>query len=313
MNIFEVIIVQPIFNLLLGLNSILPYADFGVAIIIFTIIIRLAMWPLIKKQLHNVVMMRKMQPELARIKVASKGNKQLEATQMMELYKRNGVNPFSSIGLLLIQLPIFIALYQVIQIFTLHRDNIAKFTYDFIEGFGPVARIIEDPTLFNEKLFGLVDLSHSVFSNGFNITLIIIAIIAAVTQYIMSKQTTPTTGKQVRLRDIFNDAAQGKQTDPSEMNAAVMGKMIKFLPFFMFFVMIGLPGALTLYYATTNVVAVLQQKRILDKDFKEMDKIADKPSAVKPGKKATAKAREKQASEAVVTRISAKDDRKGGK
>lgn len=313
MNIFELVIVQPIFNLLLGLNSILPYADFGVAIIIFTIFIRVAMWPLVKKQLHNVVMMRKMQPELARIKVASKGNKQVEAAQMMELYKKYGVNPFSSMGLLLVQLPIFIALYQVIQIFTVHRDTIAKFTYDFLEGFPPIARVIQDPSVFNEKLFGVVDLSHSALSNGFNITLIVIAVIAAVTQYIMSKQTTPTTGKQVRLRDIMNDAAQGKQTDASEMNAAVMSKMIKFLPFFMFFVMIGLPGALTLYYATTNVVAVLQQKRILDRDFKEMDAIADKEPVKRPGKKATARAREKQATEAVVTRISAKDDRKGGK
>ena len=74
MNIFELFIVQPIFNLLLFIYSIIPYADFGFAIIIFTILIRFALWPLVVKQLHQVKAMRKIQPELARIKKASKGN-----------------------------------------------------------------------------------------------------------------------------------------------------------------------------------------------------------------------------------------------
>ena len=47
MNIFETLVVQPIFNLLIGLYSIIPGADFGVALIIFTIIIRFALWPLV--------------------------------------------------------------------------------------------------------------------------------------------------------------------------------------------------------------------------------------------------------------------------
>ena len=58
MNIFETIIVQPIFNLLMGLYSII--GDFGVAIIIFTIIIRFALWPLVVRQLHQVKAMRKL-------------------------------------------------------------------------------------------------------------------------------------------------------------------------------------------------------------------------------------------------------------
>lgn len=113
MNIFELFIVQPIFNLLLFIYSIVPFADFGVAIIIFTIIIRFALWPLVVKQLHQVKAMRKLQPELARIKKAAKGNRQLEGMQMLELYKKHEVKPFRSILILLIQLPIFIALFQV--------------------------------------------------------------------------------------------------------------------------------------------------------------------------------------------------------
>lgn len=305
MNIFELLIVQPIFNLLLGLYSII--GDFGIALIVFTILIRFALLPLVKKQLHQVRAMRKLQPQLAVIKKNAKGNKQVESMQMMELYKKNGVSPFRSIGILLIQLPIFIALYQVIQIFTLHRDRIEQFTYGFMQSIEPIKELIAHPELFNEKLLGIVDLTATAFGpNGINYFLIVLAILAAVTQYIMSKQTMPQEPSKKRLRDILSEAADGKQTDQSEMNAVVMGKMMKFLPFLMLIIMLSLPGALALYYVVSNVVAVIQQHFILKKDAVEMDQIADEAPKT-PGKKATAKARAKLATEANVTKIKAKD------
>jgi YidC/Oxa1 family membrane protein insertase len=310
-NIFDVLIVQPIFNLLVGLYSLIPGGDFGIALIIFTVMVRLALWPLVKRQLHQVTAMRKLQPKLAKIKREAAGNKQLESRQMMELYKENGVNPFRSIGILLIQLPIFIALYQVIQIFTLHRDQVAQYTYGFLKGIGPIKEIIAHPEHFNEKLFGVVDLTaHAIGGAGtINIFLVLIAIIAAAMQYIMSKQTMPQTASKKRLRDVMNEAASGKKADQAEMNAIVTGKMIKFLPFFMLLVMLNLPGALALYYAVSNMVAVLQQRYILKKDVTEMEDIADEQPKVTGGKKATAKARAKVATEANVIRITAKDSR----
>jgi len=316
MNIFETLIVQPIFNLLVGLYSIIPGGDFGVSLIIFTILIRFALWPLVVRQLHQTKAMRKLQPELAKIKKASKGNRQLESMQMLELYKKHDVKPFRSILTLLIQLPIFIALYQVIQIFTSHRDQIAKFTYDFLENVGPIKALIEHPEQFNEKLLGLVDLTaHAIGGpGGFNIFLIILAIIAAGTQYIISRQTSPTTSTK-RFRDVMAEAAEGKPADQGELNAVMMSKMIKILPFFMLFIMLGLPGALALYYATSNIFAAIQQHFILKQDAEEMDHMADL-EIKKQGRKATAKAREKQAREATitkkpaetkVTRITAKD------
>jgi len=311
-NIFDVLIVQPIFNLLMVIYGIIPGSDFGVALIILTIIIRLLLWPLVKKQLHQVKAMRKLQPELVKIKKASKGNRQLESMQMMELYKKHGVNPFRSIGILLIQLPIFIAIYQVIQIFTIHKDQVAKFTYDFVENIGPINEIVNHPELFKEKLFGVVDLTaHAIGGpNGINIFLVLLAILAAVTQYIMSKQTMPQQENKKRLRDIMSEAADGKQADQGEMNAIVMNKMVKILPFFMLFIMLNLPGALALYYAMSNLVAVLQQHYILKSDVEEMEEIADEPIK-KTGKKATAKAREKSAKEANIIRIKAKDNNSG--
>ena len=314
MNIFELIVVQPIFNLLLFIYSVLPGADFGIAIIIFTIIIRFALYPLVVRQLHQVKAMRKLQPELKRIKAASKGNRQAESMQMLELYKQHGVKPFRSILMLLIQLPIFIALFQVIQIFTTHRDQIAEFTYGFMQNLKPVQDLLTNPDNFNEQFLGFVDLTtHAIGANGVNIFLILLAVIAAYTQYIISKQTSPTTTTK-RLRDVLSEAGEGKQPDQAELNAVMMGKMVKFLPFMMFFIMMSLPGALVLYYVVSNLFAAVQQHFLLKRDAEEMDKMADEP-AKGNGKKATAKARAKVATEAKVTenkgpnitRIKAKD------
>lgn len=306
MNIFELLIVQPLFNLLMLLYAVIPGGDFGISIIIFTILLRLVLHPLVKRQLHQTKAMRKLQPELERIKRQTKGNKQLQGVQMMELYKEHGISPFRSIGLLLIQLPIFIALYSVIQIFTLHRDQLAKYTYDVLQNIGPIKEIVEHPEHFNEKLLGVVDLTQHAFSNGtINWILLVLAVAAAVGQFYQTRQTMPQSDQKRRLRDILSEAADGKEADQSEINGAIMGKMMYVLPFFMLFIMLSLPGAIALYYATSTLVTVFQQALILRSDEEELEEIAaERPKA--QGKKATAKARARVAQEATVTRIVAK-------
>jgi len=307
MNIFELIVVQPIFNLLVLLHNLIPGGDFGIAIIIFTALIRLALWPLVRRQLHQVKKMRKLQPKLAQIRKNTKGNKQLESMQMMELYKEHGVSPFRSIVTMLIQLPIFIGLYQVIRIFTINRNEISKYTYDFLERIPGVHNLVTNPTKFNEHLFGFINLTQHALG-PFTIStifLFLLAGLASFLQYKMAQQTAPTTSSK-RLRDIMTEAADGKQADQAELNAVVMGKMTKVLPLFTFLIMINLPGALALYYATSNLVGFIQQSFILREDEEELEELAEKAPKT-DHKKATAKARAKQAQEGHVTRIVAKD------
>lgn len=307
MNIFDTLVVQPIFNLLITIYSIIPGGDFGIAIIVFTIIIRFLMWPLVTRQLHQAKAMRKLQPELRKIRKAAKGNRQLEGIQMLDLYKKHDIKPFRSILILLIQLPIFIALFRVIQIFTTEREKIEMYAYGFLESIEPIKQLITNPDSFQETFLGFVDLTaHAIGSNGINIFLVVLAVVAAFTQYIISKQTAPTTPDNRRLRDVMAEAAEGKQADQSELNGIMMNKMIKILPFLMLFIMLSLPGALALYYTVSNIFAAIQQHYLLQKDKEELEEIAEEP-VKQPGKKATAKARAKQATEATVIRIKAKD------
>ena len=112
MSFFDEFIVRPILNLLMAIYSLIP--DFGVSVIIFTIIVRLLLWPLIKKQLHQAKAMRKMQPELVKIKKQYAKNPQMRNLAMVELYKKHNVSAFGSIGVMIIQLPILIAMYRVV-------------------------------------------------------------------------------------------------------------------------------------------------------------------------------------------------------
>ncbi|QQS21807.1 YidC/Oxa1 family membrane protein insertase [Candidatus Saccharibacteria bacterium] len=311
---FDTLIVHPIFNALMLLYSIIPGGDFGIAIILFTIIVRTLMYPLVRSQLHQTKMMRKMQPELKKIKAAAGGNKQLEASQQMELYKKYGINPFRSILILLVQLPIFIGLYMVIQVITMHRDQVAKNMYDGLESIPAIQQIISDPNNFNHSMLGFIDITKTAFSSqGVDIALLVLAIIAAVTQYIMTKQTSPTGKSSKRFRDIMADTAAGKEADPSEMSAAMMANMMKIMPIMMFFIMVSLPGALALYYTVSNLVAVAQQHYLLGKDSEELEGIAGETIPGKTPKTSpvpSGVARAKKAQQGNITRIKAKDNRK---
>lgn len=310
---FELLIIQPVFNLLIGLYSIIPGGDFGIALIVFTILVRMALFPLVKKQLHQSRAMKKLQPELAKIKAATKGNKQQEGIEMMDLYKRHGVSPFRSILILFIQLPIFIALYQVIRIFTYDIDRVSELTYGFLQNLDSVRQLIAHPEQFNEKLFGIVDLTQPAIAQGtVNIWILLIVLIATAAQYYMSRQLMPQSENQKGFRQIMEEAAEGKQADQSEMNAIITGKMTKIFPFIMLFIMIGLPGALVLYYAVSNLVAVGQQAYVLNQDEEELEEIAESTPAPKERKQKKSPKTNKPTNNHV-TRISAKDTRKKGR
>lgn len=302
MSPFDLIVVQPIFNALMVLYSLIPGGDFGIAVILFTILVRFLMWPLVKKQLHQVKAMRKLQPELANIKKKAKGNRQLEGMMMLEIYKKHNVNPFRTIGILLVQLPVFIGLYHVIQIFTSHRDELAKFTYSFLENWQPVADLIARPDTFNQNLLGIVDLTqHAITSNGISPFLVFIAVASGLLQYISSKQTMPQQDSKKGLRQVMAEAAEGKAADQSEVNAVVMQKMVKVLPVFMVGIMLTLPGAIALYYAVSTSVAVWQQHILLKRDEEELEEIADEAAdTAKQKKSQAAKKREADAQPATI-------------
>ena len=303
MSFFDVVIVQPIFNLLMLIYSLIP--DFGVSIIIFTILVRLLLWPLVKKQLHHTKAMRKMQPELAKINKQYAKNPQMRNLAMMELYKKHNISVFGPIGILLIQFPILIAMYRVVQIFASNRADLGKYVYGAVKNLPVANNLVNNPDQFNQNFLGIFDLTqHAISKNSVVIGLLVLAVLAAVLQYLTAKQLSPNSDSKRRLRDILSEAGSGKEADQSEVNAVVSRKMMKFMPVMVFLIIIYLPGALAMYMTTANAVGYLQNLIILRKDSSEMEDIANE-KAPKPSK-AKAKKRADNAAEARVTRIKAK-------
>lgn len=306
MSFFDEFIVRPILNLLMAIYSLIP--DFGISIIVFTILVRLLLWPLIKKQLHQAKAMRKMQPELAKIKKQYAKNPQMRNLAMMELYKKHNISAFGSIGVLIIQLPILIAMYRVVQIFVSSRADLGKYVYDFVKNLPVANNLVNNPDQFNQNFLGVIDLTqHAVSKDGVIIGLLILAGVAAYLQYLTSKQLSPQSDSKRKLRDILAEAGGGKEADQSEVNAIMTRKMMKFMPLMMFMVTIYLPAALALYLATASAVGYLQNHIILKQDSLEMEEVANKKTASQKSiASAKTKKRAKQATEARITRIKAK-------
>lgn len=296
---FNTLIVQPIFNLLVLIYAILPGHNFGVAIILFTVLVRLAMWPLVKKQINHTKAMRELAPEIKKIKAAAKGDRQKESAMTMELYKEREINPFASLGIVLVQLPILLGLYASLNKIIHNPHVLVTFTYPAVRHLAWIKDISHNIHDFDNTLLGFVNLSrsavgpHGVYGVG-----VLLALAAALAQYWQSKQLMPQDKEARGLRAILKDAGKGKSADQAEVNAAVGKGTMVLIPAMVFLFALRLPLALPLYWLTSSVVAITQQGRLLKADATEADasvKIDDETIQSKP-KKTSSKSKSKKAS-----------------
>jgi len=270
---FTTIIVQPIFNLLVLIYNLIPGHNFGLAVIIFTIIIRLLMWPLVKKQLHHARAIRELAPQLKKIKETAKGNRQEMSRLTMELYKERQINPFASLGIVLVQAPILIGLYFAIQRLIKDPQEIIDFSYSFIH-FGWLDTLASNIHLFDSSLFGAVDLTRTAIGpKGTYLPALVIVALSAIVQFVQSKQLMPSAKDARSLRTILSEAGQGKQADQGEVTAAVGRGTLFLIPFFVFVVGLNFPAALPLYWLVSSGVALIQQSKILREDVEEAEAI----------------------------------------
>ena len=337
-NLIDLVIVRPIVNILFIIFDLVH--DFGWAIIIFTVIVKLCMWPLTKRQLKQTRLMRKIQPELTQIRKNCNGNKQLESLQTMDLYKRYNIKPFASIATLLIQLPIFIAIFSAIRVVAtpLPTDNLMNRAYDIVAYEGSEIQKLEaeqktylekltddqipaEEKVYNfyPKLFGVIDLtakaSDVISPSKFSwsaLFMLVISVAAALSQYFVTKQQMPSgkSEKRKKFRELLKEANNGKEIDQSEVNGLATGQMSKMMPIMMFMIMINLHGALAFYYFLSNMFTILQQKIVLNKAREEMDDATDKAMLKELKKVKEAEVVTNKKTGTKITRISAKDIKK---
>lgn len=243
-NAFHVILYQPLFNLLILLYEYIPGRDFGVAVIVLTLITRIIVYPLAAKSIKSQKAMTELQPKLKKIKKKYKNNKEKEMKAVLALYKESDINPASGCLPLLIQLPILIALYRVFWE-GLQPDSM-KWLYNFVSNPGSI-----DPIFL-----GFLNLDKPEY---------LLAFIAGILQYIQVKMTLSKTPLSSESKDKKNkiDFVQMMQT-----------QMVYLFPIFTVYILSPmsswkLPSAIALYWIVTTLFAIWQQYSIFREKKKE--------------------------------------------
>ena len=225
-DLYQLFLYQPLLNLLIFFYDFIPGKDIGVAIIVLTILVRILLYPLSQKTLKSQKLLQEIQPKVEELKKKYADNKEMLASELMKVYSENKVNPFSSCLPLLIQLPIFIALYQTFQ------AGLTSSSFNLLYPFIP------SPGSISPVSFGFLDLSKAQP---------VLALLAGLAQYYQSKMMI--TKKQ--------PAMAGSE---DEKRLALMNKqMMYMMPVLTVVIGFSLPGGLTLYWLLTTVLMVLQQ------------------------------------------------------
>lgn len=273
---FNTFITQPVYNILVTIYSLLPGHDFGVSILLFSLLSRVVMWPLIKKQLNHSKEMKKLQPELAKIRKECGDDKQKLAQMQLELYKEREINPLAPIGFMIVQIPIFLGLYFAVRRLVDDHSTILTDTYEPVRNLDWVQRIQEsDFSLFDEYLLGVVDLGRTAIGNsGIYWPLVVLALATGFIQFYQTRQLIPQQKTKKKLRDILAEGQNnGGEPNKDDLQAAV-GRTTSFiLPSLITFLSLTFPGAIALYWFSNTAIGFIQQRYILNTDSQEMDKI----------------------------------------
>ena len=231
---WNTLILDPMINILFWIYSII--GNFGVAIIIFTVLIKLITHPLMAQQIKGTQAMQEMQKskQFQEIQKKYKNDREKLSQEQMKLYKELGINPFSSCLPTLIQFPIIIGLYQAIiralAVTPIQLLDLSTHIYSFMNAAALVPI---------QKNFLWMDLSQPERLPIFGVGIPVLAIFVVITTYLQSKLLTPPS-------------------QPGDQGAQMTAAMNLYMPFFMGYLAWSFASGLAIYFVMTNIITILQ-------------------------------------------------------
>lgn len=235
-EIFKVIIYQPLYNALIVLYDIIP--DLGVGIIILTLIIRFLLIPIARKSIESQKKMQEIQPKIKELQKKYKNDKQRQGVEIMELYKKHGVNPASGCLPMIVQIVFLIALYRVF-ILGISTGGDASLLYSFVK----------NPGHLNTIAFGFLDLNKGNF---------VLAAIAAILQYFQTKM--------IMAKKEAQPLKAEKNPDEPDFSTIMQNQMLYLGPILTFVIGLQFPAGLPIYWITTTLFMIVQQYYIFKKE-----------------------------------------------
>lgn len=247
MGLYTTFLYRPIFNLFVGLYNVV--GDAGIVIVLITIAVRLVLYPMYKKQVAAQKSMQDLQPKLQKLKEEYKDDKEKQAMKMMELYKDHKVNPFSSCLPVLIQFPLFIAVYQVL------RDGLTKSdSLDLLYTF------VTRPDVINPSFIGIIDLSTPN---------VILAVAAGVAQFFQARMLL------AKRPEVKSEGSKDEDT------MAIMNKQMTYImPVMITFFGLTLPSGLSLYWVISTLFMLAQQVLVFNKKEEGVTQIDEKTQVI---------------------------------
>jgi len=228
--VWNTLLYQPLLNLLIIFYNLLGH-NMGVAIIALTILARLILLPFTMKSLLAQKKIKDMQPEMERIKKDHGHDKQKLTKATMELYQKHGINPLSSCLPLIIQLPIFIALYRVF--FKLTQSSQLNMLYPFV---------VKPENIQTHFLW---------FDLAKPDPFYILPILAGATLFWQTKMVTP--------KQMPEEPENGKGQQMEQFQKMLSKQMMYLFPVMTVFIALKFPSALALYWVVTTLFGIVQQ------------------------------------------------------
>lgn len=256
MNPFDVFLTNPILNLLVVIYKILESVQLpgalGFSIIILTSIIRLALWPLTSSQLKSTQKMAALKPHLQRIKSEHGHDKVRHQQEVSKLYKEHGVNPLAGCLPLVLQIPVFIALYNVLlKIVEFSKD-------DFL--FSINSRLYTSSLNLDKipdtSFLGLSLAAKPSQWGEVGVLILLVPVATGLFQFIQSKMMAPVAKATKEL------AKADQKQDLEDSMAQVQSQMILIMPAMIAFFSYGFPFGLSLYWNTFTIIGIVQQYMI---------------------------------------------------
>lgn len=249
-GIFQTILYQPIFNVFVWLYNLIP--DVGIAIILITILLKLILYPLTKSSIAAQKSLAEIQPKLEELKKKYKNDQQKMAQETMLLYKENKVNPLGSCLPLMVQIPVFLAIYWVFQ------AGLNSQSFDLLYSF------VKNPGTIKTLSLGFLDLGKPNY---------VLAVAAALSQYWQVKM----------MQSKQPPKAAGEGGKDESMMSAMNKQMLYVMPVLTFVIGLSLPGGLSLYWFVSTLLTALQQKLMLPKPLKTAPSLHDGDTKITEG------------------------------
>jgi YidC/Oxa1 family membrane protein insertase len=248
LNVWELIIQQPVTNILILLSHYLG-GNFGLAVIALTIIVNLAMLPLTLSQLRSTKAMQDIQPKLLELQKKYAKDKQKLSQEQMKLYKESGVKPAGCALTMIIQLPVWYAVYQAVVLALAIAPeallNLSRFLYPW-----PV-------------LFASLPLNQHFLWMDLAQPNVVLAVLVGASQWLQQKMSTMPS------------------PDPKQEQQAQM--MLWMMPLMFVFLSLSFPSGLALYWIASAIVRIVIQYRITG--WGSLSRRAAKPAATQEPKR----------------------------